>query len=317
MALFSAWLVLTVTVVVSFLAGQDTWYSVGKGLARYLIGFPGALLAAYGLGRHTLHRVAPLRAPHITQMLRVAGIALALYAIFSGLIPPPAIGLVLTVAVIRALDIFDLEAERYFESMEQQQVLAVERERIARELHDGVIQKVYSAGLLLQAARNHPETIESRLDHTLAILNDAISDLRRGLGELRAAPSDQSLGAALQHIAADPRFQMLMDISLEIDLPEEHLSSRTQDILAIVHEALSNVARHAHAEHVQICARRDDGHLCLTVQDDGIGLAPPLVHGNGMRNMQDRARLLGGELHVSDTGKGTVVDLVVPWEDES
>ena len=63
------------------------------------------------------------------------------------------IGLVLAYTFIRALEIFDVETARRIEAMEQQQILVAERDRIARDLHDGVIQKVYTAGLLVESAQ--------------------------------------------------------------------------------------------------------------------------------------------------------------------
>ena len=325
------------------------WRREASALARYAIGFPGALLAAYSLRRHALQRIAPLNVPHVVQMLRVAGVALAFYALFGGLIPPPApffpatllnaqtfeaatgappsvfrslIGLTLAVAIIRALDIFDLETERFIEAMEQQQILAAERERIARDLHDGVIQKVYAAGLLIESAQQQcPSTspMVQRLERAAVVLNDAIADLRRNLGELRAPSSDTSLQETLRRLANDPRFQTLVDVALDLDLPaEDSLSApRADHIVAIVQEALSNVVRHARARHVRIQARRAQDRLKLSIEDDGVGLPRPLAVGYGLRNMRDRAHLLGGELAITDgRGRGAQVRLDIPWRDE-
>jgi hypothetical protein len=118
----------------------------GNVLARYLLGFPGGLLAAYGLRHQAFTRIAPLGLPRIVRTLRVAGFALVIYAIVGGVIgprseffpanvvnnesvtallgvPPPVlrslVGLVMTVAVIRALEVFDVEVERRIEKMER------------------------------------------------------------------------------------------------------------------------------------------------------------------------------------------------------
>jgi hypothetical protein len=90
------------------------------------------------------------------------------------------------------------------EGMEQQQILATERERIGRDLHDGAIQLVYTAGLLVESARTQapPETpLASRLDRAVTVLNDAVTALRRNLGELRPAPSAATLLTAFQAMA--------------------------------------------------------------------------------------------------------------------
>jgi len=326
-----------------------TWHHAANALARYFIGFPGGLVAAYGLRQQTFRRIAPLNVPHIVNMLRIAGVSLALYAVFGGLIPPrvpffPAnllnadtfeqaigvspilfrsfIGLVLAVTMIRALEVFEVETARLIEAMEQQQILAAERDRIGRELHDGAIQTVYTAGLLVESARNLAEPdspIASRLNKAIDVLNDAIRDLRRNLGELRATLSEGSLQVALRHLAEDPRFRSLVDISLDLDLPanDAPTPARTDHVMAVVNEALSNAVRHARARQVQISARQTDGRLMVTIQDDGLGLPPQVEAGFGLRNMRDRARLLGGQLDVTGAkGKGTTVKLDVPWKDE-
>lgn len=324
------------------------WHQTSEALARYLLGFPGALLSAYGLREQTFRRIAPLNPPSIVNTLRGAGIALALYAIFGGLIPPPVsffpgnvineatfeqalgvpplvfqsvIGVWLAFTIIRALEVFDYEVERRIETVEQQQILSAERERIARDLHDGTIQTIYTAGLLVDSARKLVPTesaVASRLDKVVIVLDDAIHDLRRSLGELHQTPSGEPLGEALQKLAGDPRFRSLVQVSLDIDLPrDESLApARSDHVLSVVREALSNVIRHAYARHVRISAHQSEGCLQISVQDDGVGLPGEPQEGYGLRNMMDRARLLGGELEITGSrGKGTTVNLKVPFKD--
>jgi signal transduction histidine kinase len=232
------------------------------------------------------------------------------------------IGLVLAIAIIRALEIFDVETERMIEAMEQQQILAAERERIGRELHDGAIQTVYTAGLLVESASRLAEPgsqLATRLEKAVSVLQDAVQDLRRNLGELRSETSTESLQEALRRLAEDPRFHTLVEVKLDLDLPEAESfpTRRTGHILAIVNEALSNAVRHARARQVRVSAARSQDRLHLTIQDDGIGLPSQPQAGYGLRNMHDRARLLGGQLEISSkNGKGTLVRLDVPWNEE-
>lgn len=349
LALLGAYLMVILWPLPRWLPDPHDWHQGAEALARYFIAFPGSLLAAYGLREQTFRHIEPLHVPHIIRTLRVAGIALALYAVTGGLFPPhvpffpgnwinteifermlgvpllvvtSAIGLVLAVAVIRTLEVFDLETRRRIEAMEQQQILAAERNRIARDLHDGAIQIVYTAGLLVESAHQltPPESAAaSRLEKAMAVLNDAIAALRRNLGELRPARAKESLPEALEQLAADPRFRSMIDVRLEIDMPRtaSMAPARIDHVLAVVAEALSNVVRHARARHVLIAVTHQDGRLQLVVEDDGSGAGPEPVAGYGLRNMRDRARLLGGRLEVtSAAGKGTRVQLDIPWEEE-
>ncbi len=346
--IFAAWIVFCFAILPRLTTDPLNWHNTTEALARYFLIFPAALLAAYSLRQQTLERISPLDVPRIVNMLRVAGVALALFAVFGGLIPPPVpffpgnvlnevtfeqalgippvviqslIGLVLMVAFIHALDVFDVETARRIEAMEQQQILSAERDRIARDLHDGVIQKVYTAGLLVTSAQQHaaPESaIATRLATAAAVLNDAIGDLRRNIGELHPTGPEETLAAALRRLASDPRFRSLVDIVLDLDLPEpDRLSpARAEHVVAIVTEALSNVVRHAQARQVIITVRHTDSQLSVLVKDNGIGLSPTALPGYGLRNMRDRAKLLSGELSVTGSNKGTIVELEIPWKDE-
>ncbi len=350
-ALLAVWIFVTYFPLATYLSDFETWHNTANALARYAIGFPGALLAAYALRLQALQRIAPLQMPRIYRTLQFAGWCLALYAVFGGLLAPPApffpanvinttvfeqvliippqvarsiVGLGLALAMIRGLEVFDLETQRMIEAMEQQQILTGERSRLARELHDGAIQKVYTGGLLVQSAVKlvgpEAEVLRERLEKSVTVLNDAIKDLRQNLGELHTTPAEEPLPEALRTLVADPRFQSMVKIHLELDLPDGETISpvRTDHLLAIVNEALSNVVRHSRAHQATVKAGcSPEGRLLLTIEDDGVALPKTYQAGFGLRNMRDRARLLGGNLEVSGTpGKGTRVALDIPWRDE-
>ncbi|MBI5712524.1 MAG: hypothetical protein HZC38_03750, partial [Chloroflexi bacterium] len=270
---FVIWTLVTFFILPSFISDSQTISNIANALARYFIGFSGGMLSAYGLRQQAVRRIALLNVPHIVNTLRVGGVALVLYAFFAGLVSPAvpffpgnmintrvfvdtfgvptmvfrsAVGLILTISIIRALEVFEVETERMIESMEQGQILAAERERIARDLHDGAIQKVYTAGLLVESTSkliNGNEAAANRLHKALEVLNDAIGDLRRNLGELRSEPSNATLLESLRAVAADPRFCSLVNVSLDLKLsPADSFSPiRTAHVIAIVNESLSNV----------------------------------------------------------------------------
>lgn len=330
--------------------GVGEWERMASITARYSMAFPGGFLAAYGLRHQAERQIRPLGLRNIYNVLRVAGLALAAYAIFGGLVVPSAsffpanvlnqssvvgtvgipievlrsmAGLILALTIIRALEVFDVEVDTIIESMEVEQSLAVERERIGRELHDGAIQRVYTAGLIVESARgkvDEDSVVAQRLDRAMTALREAIESLRTYMTELRSETEIVTLVDGLRKQAGDPRFSTLMDVSLDLQIsPDASLNpARTTHVLAIVGEALANSARHAQARQVHVRAERNNGNLRIVIQDDGKGFRfTGAQDGYGLRNMRDRARLLGGSLTVSsEPGKGTRIELLAPWEEE-
>jgi signal transduction histidine kinase len=321
-------------------------------IARYGIGFPGALLAAYGLWRQARDIATTIQLPQVRRTLRVAALVLVGYSVLSGLvvlpgpffpasqlntaqlenlilIPVPVfrgvLGLVLTVAIIRSLEAFRVELDRRLATMEEEQVLATERERIGREIHDGTLQTIYAAGLLLQTverdlAYNGEHPLRERLHQSIQLLNQTVADMRGAIGVLRPTPDSRSLTSGLQELAQNRHLRSLAEVHLNLDIPEGLSLAPGQigHLLAITNEALSNVARHAQATQVRLSAAVQDGRLRLEIADNGRGLPLDYVIGYGLRNMRDRARLLGGELRVESRPRhGTMVVVDVPWREEN
>ncbi len=316
--------------------------------AKYLLAFPGALLAAYGLLYQAERQIKPLQLRSIYNTTLVASATLVLFSLFSTISVPygdffpanwlnqsllvrltsvPAsvflslIGLVLAVTVARVLEVFDLEVGRLMDQMRFEQSLAVERERIGREIHDGAIQMIYTAGLIVESTRRRVEDdpiLTQRLDRAMTALNETVASLRANMNDLRKESLAASLAEGLRQRTRDPRLTTLMTVELALDLPETAVfnPAQTTHILAIVSEALTNAARHARPGYALVRAASENGSLVVSIRDDGDGFTPRPSDesGFGLRNMRDRARLLGGELVIdSERGKGTSVTLIVPW----
>lgn len=347
MAVFAVWVLIAFFIFPGDPIDRE-WRRIANALARYFIGFPGGLLAAYGLRKHTMLRIRPLNVPKIVQMFRIAGISLGVYALVGGLVVPPVeffpgnilntdtfteligapplvfrslVGMVIAFTIIRALEVFDLETERRIEQLEQQQIINAEQERLARDLHDGAIQKVYTAGLLVESAAHiaEPESeLDKRLKRAVAALSDSIADLRRNLSELHShTPATQeSLPELLQRIAENPNYNTMVNISIQMDLPDGKSISaaRAGHVYAIVNEAMANVVRHAKAAKVNIHAGDGGEFLKIQVRDDGVGMRPNATNGYGLRNMRDRARLLNGKIEF-ESAKGLTTTLEIPWKD--
>lgn len=327
-----------------------TWQHQVDIWARYGLGFPGAALAAYGLWHEAAAATSDGNLHQVRRALRTAALALAVYSVLGGLVVPTGphlpgprfsttlieqwliipvpvlragLGLILAVAIIRGLEVFRIELDHRLGKLEEQHVLLSERERIGRELHDGTLQTVYAAGLLLQVTmrnlgRQGQSDDAARLQQSIGLLDQVVTEIRGSIGALRANPNSRSLNSGLQELAADAQLRALVEVQLALDLPEGRPlpPGRIGHLLAIVGEALSNVARHARATHVILAASLKDTQICLTIQDNGHGMPADTVLGYGLRNMRERARILGGDLSVSSQpGHGTTVQVLVPWNE--
>jgi signal transduction histidine kinase len=343
------WLIIIVALEIRFDMGMGWLQQQATILAKYLLAFPGGLLAAYGLYYQAERYIRPVNLQQIYRTMIMASITLLMYALFEGLFVPygsffpanllnqsllvkftgiPAsvylslIGLGLALTVMRVLEVFDLETGRLIEQMRLEQSLAMERDRIGREIHDGAIQTIYTAGLIVESTQRRVKddpVLSKRLNRVMTALNDTVASLRANMGELRQEPHPASLTEALRQRTQDPRLTTIMPVELVLELPATNMFNRAQitHILAIVSEALTNAARHARPSCAQVKASSEDGQFVLSVYDDGVGFTPkPLEEsGYGLRNMRDRARLLGGELLInSEPGKGSCITLKVPWE---
>lgn len=192
-----------------------------------------------------------------------------------------------------------------------------ERARLARDLHDGVIQRLFSAGLTVEAARTRmrwdPDTADGHLEQVVELLDASVRDLRATLVDLRAY---EPLHEGIHRLAREYERTALRFPLLEVD---DDLENRLRpgvaaDVLHIVRECLSNAARHATAQTVELSLHVVDTTLRLVVADDGIGFDPQaIVAGNGLTNIEERANIHGGTVVVDATpGGGTTILVTLP-----
>ncbi len=195
-----------------------------------------------------------------------------------------------------------------------------DRERIARELHDGVIQGLFAVGMSLQAIEakaTDPETVRSRLAAAVDSIDVAIRDLRNYIFGLRPGVlADRALDQALREVAEEHQEKTGLVIALEIDprVAAQYGNSSAQ-LLQVTREALSNVARHAGAKTCRVRLVREGTSGVLEIDDDGRGFDPaqPGAGGHGLRNMRQRAETIGGRLSIeSSRAEGTTIRLTLP-----
>jgi len=209
------------------------------------------------------------------------------------------------------------ETERRGRELQKLQVLE-ERERIAKELHDGVIQSLFAVGMSLQglATTTNDENMTRRLEAAVEDVDHSIRDLRNYIFGLRPGIlADRQLDQALKEMASE--FGARSGVVTVVDVDGEaasQLASRAGDVVQLVREALSNVGRHGAATTCRVSLLRGDTGLFLEIDDDGRGFDVDLTTwGMGLNNLRARVESLGGILQVDSTpGEGTTVRATFP-----
>jgi signal transduction histidine kinase len=193
-----------------------------------------------------------------------------------------------------------------------------DRERIAMDLHDGIVQSLYGLALGLGARDRSipPHWTETReaLKNTIAQINMVIRDIRQYIRTLQPERvMEQDLRAGLAVLTDELRINGLLCPQVELDPEAEELLDPevTGHLLYVAHEATSNIIRHAAASAATIRLVRSNGHASLAITDDGRGFVPQRTGrrtGDGLRNMAERAAMIGAVLTVdSAPGRGTEV----------
>lgn len=204
------------------------------------------------------------------------------------------------------------------QAQEERELLVVlaDRERIARDLHDVVIQRLFATGLQLQSAIRMPNRtdLDSRVSAAVDDLDSTIRDIRSAIFELRSPVPEglqTDIRSAVRAAAASLGFEPELIVRGPIDSAvADHIQP---DLLAALGEALSNVVRHAQATHVTVRLVAADGQLCLTVLDNGRGTLNDIDKRSGLRNLRERADRHGGTLSVEATEPaGITITWIVP-----
>ncbi len=209
------------------------------------------------------------------------------------------------------------------EAQQEHERLAIleDRDRIGRDLHDLVIQRLFATGMMLEGARRLVDepNVAGRLDRAVQELDATILEVRSTIFALHESGADEptglrgrllrEVGAASHGLGFEPtcRFDGLVDSLVPAETAEQ--------LIAAVREALSNVSRHAKAHWARVSVSVDDRDVVLIVTDDGVGLSKEGLRRSGLANLQRRAEDLGGSFRlepVEDDGSGTRLVWRVP-----
>jgi signal transduction histidine kinase len=198
--------------------------------------------------------------------------------------------------------------------------LIADRERIGRDLHDTVIQRLFATGLSLQATQrrlaDQPD-ISERLERAVDDIDSTVREIRATIFALQSAgAAERGVRAQVLEVVEEladvlpraprVRFDGPIDTVVGVEVCEQ--------LLPVVREALTNVAKHAAATDIELELAADHAGVRLRVADDGRGMGPRPGRGLGLENLRERAEVLGGSFAVSSPGsdRGTVVIWTVP-----
>ncbi len=197
-----------------------------------------------------------------------------------------------------------------------------DRERIARDLHDSIIQDLFAVGLGLQASMakvdNDPTAVHQQLDTSIDKLDETIASLRRYIFDLRppvwARPSLPSeLARLLEELAAPHRVAVGLDFDCPPDIPETPVAD---DLFAVIKESVSNALRHGEPSTVDVRVVCEGEVVRASISDDGTGFdTDQESEGLGLDNMAERVERTLGSLFIDSVpGRGTVVHVAFPLQ---
>ncbi|NED74597.1 GAF domain-containing sensor histidine kinase [Streptomyces sp. SID9944] len=202
----------------------------------------------------------------------------------------------------------------------EQIALLEDRDRIARDLHDLAIQRLFATGMTLQSAGRFIDhaNAKERVLRAVDDLDETIKIIRSTIFGLRTRDDDAAPGlrARIVRVAGEvaPALGFAPSLRMEGLLDTEVPDEVAEHLVAVASEALTNVARHAHADRVEVVLETDGQAVRLAVTDDGVGI-PAEGRRSGLANMAERARRLGGDLEwTTPDGGGTALVWRVPLE---
>ncbi|SNS57001.1 GAF domain-containing sensor histidine kinase [Rhodococcoides kyotonense] len=241
--------------------------------------------------------ISPLRAPD-----RVTGVLVVLRRDGAEAFTDMQLDLVATFGDQAALTVQTANSSRRLRELD----ILADRDRIARELHDHVIQRIFAAGLSLQgtAQRAISPEVRSRLATTIDDLQDTVQDIRSAIFDLQS--EDMGASALRRHfneiideMVDDSGLRTTVRVSGPLSVVDPALAAHS---LAVLREAISNCVRHAHAKTVAISISVGD-NLTIDVTDDGRGISDDAAV-SGLKNLHSRAEACGGDMTVGPSESG-------------
>jgi len=314
--------------------------------ARYVLCIPGASLAAFGLNRQR-GELRNLGSKRLLRNLEIAVLSFAGYALAGGLVAPEAaffpanvinvvnfknlfgfpvellragLGTMMAFSILNVLRMYELEDQKRFAEINRREALAAERERISRDLHDGVIQSVYAVGLTLQRLKKTGTSDPQwtlQLEYVLNSLDTVVTDIRRYIQNLLPENDGKELLGDVDWL--EDALSLPVEIKTDSRMLSRLSPAASEHLNLIIREALTNVSKHAQATNASVCFRTRSDGLEVEIKDNGKGLAKADNPGErkermGLRNIKSRVAALNGTCEIVFTETGTSVQVWIPWE---
>ena len=327
----------------------NVWLDEGLAWSYFLLAFPGAILVSLALITQ-ITDFSKLRIPKLSKAIYGATASFMLYGVSTGMLlpnwsnffsaipngtavfpePTPALqffrglcGIGMAYFILLIMQIFNLENNKKLELAKTSQAVLEERDRISRDLHDGVIQSLYGIGLSMEIAINkiNPNPCSNQLEYVMNGLNETIASIRnyiQGLNpvEKHTYTLQEAISALIRELSSHTNLTINVDWH---DQDQHQLTSDQVDhIYHIVRESLYNVAKHSQATEANIKFEISGNQLILYLVDNGIGIKNKSKISSsqrGLRNIYERVEQLDGTTTVeSKEGAGTSIKISVPLE---
>jgi signal transduction histidine kinase len=345
----------TLSAIIFLLFSKEGLYiALMDNLSRYVFALPGMFLSGYGLMLH-VKEVERYKVPALVKNIKGLAYTFFVGVFLVGMIANHpvlwparilngetffnAVGLpiilfrsihlaFMTYFVIKIVSVFEVEREHRLDEALKRQVLAEERDRIARELHDGIIQSIYGVGLKLQQFSILREKRIAEADKQMEMakveLDQVIQDIRAYIEELQLDYfACVSLKEAMTQLVGEFRENAVMDVEFSVQGKQGGVLNVLQinHILQVMRELLSNAAKHSRASVVRIKAIFSEQELVIHVSDDGIGFDPDKLKSTGhpgekrgLENIFHRVMILQGKsMFHSAPRQGTHFEFTFPY----
>jgi PAS domain S-box-containing protein len=199
-----------------------------------------------------------------------------------------------------------VQSQQALHDAEQVVAIADDRERIARDLHDTVIQRLFGEGLKLLATMNTvDDAARVRIQSTIDGLDQTIKELRLAVFSLQGGdPQPAGLRGRLLSALTEASVGLGCEPRLQFEGPIDTIdNSIAEHLIPVLREALSNISKHAHARNVRVALLVDED-ITLSVSDDGVGVPNGVLGGHGLTNITNRANELGGDATIVPQPEG-------------